>query len=148
MRPGHRGVSGVFADAGQRSFHAAAGIRLLLEPINSYDIVGFFVSRTDQAIALIEEVASDNLFLQYDLYHQQRMGGELAGTYRKLKPRIAHIQLADNPGRNEPGTGEINYPFLFDLLDQDGYQGWIGCEYKPRAATSAGLGWAARYLAA
>ena len=119
----------------------AAGIRLLLEPINTYDIAGFFVSRTDQAIALIEEVASDNLFLQYDIYHAQRMEGELAANLQRYLARIGHVQVADNPGRNEPGTGEINYPFIFDLLDREGYEGWVGLEYKPKAATSAGLGW-------
>jgi hydroxypyruvate isomerase len=86
-------------------------------------------------------VGSDNLFLQYDIYHMQRMEGELAATIKKNLPHIAHIQLADNPGRNEPGTGEINYPFLFDLLDSIGYDGWIGCEYKPRTTTTAGLVW-------
>ena len=79
--------------------------------------------------------------LQYDLYHMQRMEGELAATSEKLLPRIGHIQLADNPGRNEPGTGEINYPFLFSHLDRIGYSGWIGCEYRPKAGTIEGLGW-------
>jgi hydroxypyruvate isomerase len=95
---------------------------------------------------VLDEVGSANAFLQYDLYHQQRMDGELLATFRQLKDRIAHVQLADNPGRHEPGTGEINYPFLFEALDREGYPGWIGCEYKPAATTSAGLGWAARYL--
>ncbi len=124
----------------------AAGIRLLIEPINDKDIPGFWLNYADQAVALIGEVGSSNVFLQYDLYHQQRMSGELAATFRRLKDRIAHIQVADNPGRNEPGTGEINYPFLFDQLDREGYAGWIGCEYKPRTTTSEGLGWAAAYL--
>ena len=83
--------------------------------------------------------------MQYDIYHMQRMEGELAATMEKQLPRIAHIQLADNPGRNEPGTGEINYPFLFALLDRIGYAGWIGCEYKPRTTTNEGLGWFAGY---
>jgi hydroxypyruvate isomerase len=122
----------------------AAGIRLLLEPINTYDIAGFFVSRTDQAIALIEEVASDNLFLQYDLYHAQRMEGELAANLERYLSRIGHVQVADNPGRNEPGTGEINYEYLFALLDRIGYAGWVGCEYKPAGATVAGLAWRQR----
>jgi hydroxypyruvate isomerase len=124
-----------------------AGIRLLLEPVNNFDIPGFYVNRVGQAAGLIEEVASDNLFIQYDFYHQQRTEGELAANFRRFKGKIAHVQLADNPGRNEPGTGEINYPFLFDLLDREGYDGWIGCEYKPAAATSAGLGWFAPYRA-
>lgn len=118
-----------------------AGLRLLVEPINTFDIPGFALSRTDQALALIDEVGSDNLFVQYDIYHAQRMEGELANTLQKNLSRIGHIQLADNPGRNEPGTGEIRYPFLFALLDRVGYTGWIGCEYKPATTTSAGLGW-------
>jgi hydroxypyruvate isomerase len=121
-----------------------AGITLLLEPINSYDVVGFFVSRTDQAIALIEEVASDNLFLQYDIYHAQRMEGELAANLQRYLARIGHVQVADNPGRNEPGTGEINYEYLFALLDRIGYAGWVGCEYRPARSTAEGLGWLQR----
>ena len=118
-----------------------AGIRLLIEPINTYDIPGFFLSRTDQALAIIDEVGSDNLFLQYDIYHAQRMEGELGNTIARHLPRIAHIQLADNPGRHEPGSGEINYPWLFRHIDGLGYAGWIGCEYKPAAGTREGLGW-------
>ncbi len=120
-----------------------AGIRLLVEPINTYDIPGFYLNRTAQAIAILDEVGSDNLFVQYDIYHAQRMEGELAATLAKHLPRIGHVQLADNPGRNEPGTGEINYPFLFAHLDRIGYQGWVGCEYKPATTTEAGLGWLA-----
>ena len=120
-----------------------AGIRLLIEPINTYDIPGFFLSRTDQALAIIDEVGSDNLFLQYDIYHAQRMEGELGNTIARHLPRIAHIQLADNPGRHEPGSGEINYPWLFRHIDGLGYAGWIGCEYKPAAGTREGLGWIA-----
>jgi hydroxypyruvate isomerase len=119
----------------------AAGVRLLIEPINRYDIPGFFLTHTEQAVAIIEEVGSDNLFLQYDIYHAQRSEGELAATLQRHLPRIAHIQVADNPGRNEPGTGEIHYPFLFRHLDALGWKGWIGCEYKPRATTEEGLGW-------
>ena len=124
----------------------AAGIRLLVEPINTYDIPGFYVCGTQQALDLIAASGSDNVYLQYDIYHMQRMEGELAATIAKHLPRIAHIQLADNPGRNEPGTGEINYPFLFAHLDRIGYGGWVGCEYKPASTTAAGLGWAADYL--
>jgi hydroxypyruvate isomerase len=123
-----------------------AGIKLLIEPVNNKDIPGFWLNHADQAIGIIEAVGSDNLFLQYDLYHQSRMDGELLATWRRFKDRILHIQVADNPGRNEPGTGEINYPFLFGRLDQEGYAGWIGCEYKPAGATSAGLPWASGYL--
>ncbi|CDW93857.1 MULTISPECIES: hydroxypyruvate isomerase [unclassified Thiomonas] len=121
----------------------AHGIRLLIEPINTFDIPGFYLQGTAQALALMDEVGSDNLFLQYDIYHMQRMEGELAATMQKHLPRIAHIQLADNPGRNEPGTGEINYAFLFQHLDRIGYTGHIGCEYKPKTTTTAGLGWLA-----
>mgnify|MGYP001562039321 CR=1 FL=1 len=119
-------------------------IRLLVEPINTYDIPGFNISRTAQALALFDEVAEKNLWLQYDIYHMQRMEGELAGTIARHLPRIAHMQLADNPGRNEPGTGEINYDYLFRRIDELGYSGWIGCEYKPKGKTVDGLGWLAR----
>ncbi len=118
-----------------------AGIRLLIEPINSFDISGFFLTRTDQALALIDEVGSSDLLLQYDIYHAQRMEGELGNTLSRNIARIGHIQLADNPGRGEPGTGEINYAWLFRHIDSIGYAGWIGCEYKPRAGTVEGLGW-------
>lgn len=118
-----------------------AGLRLLIEPINTFDIPGFYLTGTAQAVALLDEVGADNAFVQYDIYHAQRMEGELATTIQKQSGRIGHIQLADNPGRNEPGTGEINYPFLFAHLDRIGYDGWIGCEYKPATTTQAGLGW-------
>jgi hydroxypyruvate isomerase len=118
-----------------------AGILLVVEPVNTYDIPGFFLNHSAQAIALFDEIGSDNLKLQYDIYHMQRMEGELAKTIERLLPRIAHIQVADNPGRNEPGTGEINYSFLFRFIDGIGYTGWISGEYKPRTTTVAGLGW-------
>ena len=120
-----------------------AGLKLLVEPINTYDIPGFYLNRTAQALSILDEVGSDNLFVQYDIYHAQRMEGELAATLARHLARIAHVQLADNPGRNEPGTGEINYPFLFAHLDRIGYKGWVGCEYKPATTTEAGLGWLA-----
>ncbi len=123
-----------------------AGIRLLIEPINTLDIPGFYLSRTQQALDIIRDVGSDNLFVQYDIYHMQIMEGDLARTMEKNLKLIAHMQLADNPGRHEPGTGEINYPFLFGHIDRIGYQGWIGCEYKPAGATEAGLGWVKPYL--
>ena len=116
-------------------------IKLLVEPINTLDIPGFFLNRTEQAVQLIADVRSSNLFIQYDIYHMQVMEGDIARTVQKHLPRIAHIQLADNPGRNEPGTGEIIYPFLFRHLDTIGYRGWVGCEYKPRTTTVDGLGW-------
>ena len=126
-------------------FAAAAfqnqGLRLLIEPINHFDIPGFYLNRTAQAVELLDAVGAANAFVQYDIYHAQRMEGELAATVEKYLPRIGHIQLADNPGRHEPGTGEINYPFLFAHLDRIGYAGWIGCEYKPATTTEAGLHW-------
>ena len=124
---------------------ADAGIALLLEPVNTRDVPGFFVNRTAQALEIIEAVGSDNLFLQYDIYHSQVMEGNLAPTIERHLKKIRHVQLADNPGRHEPGTGEIRYDFLFDFLDRLGYGGWIGCEYKPAADTQAGLGWFAPF---
>lgn len=118
-----------------------AGLQLLVEPINTFDIPGFYVNRTQQAIEILDEVGADNAFVQYDIYHAQRMEGELAATMQQHLGRIGHMQLADNPGRHEPGTGEINYAFLFTHLDRIGYDGWIGCEYKPATTTEAGLGW-------
>jgi hydroxypyruvate isomerase len=123
---------------------AKAGLRVLVEPINHYDIPGYYLNRSAQAISLLDEVGAPNALLQYDIYHMQRTEGELAATISKLLPRIGHVQLADNPGRNEPGTGEINYPFLYAHLDKVGYTGWIGCEYKPATTTEAGLSWFAR----
>lgn len=117
------------------------GIRLLIEPINTLDIPGFYLHHTSQAVDLIQKVGSDNLFVQYDIYHMQRMEGEIAATLRKNLTHIRHVQLADNPGRHEPGTGELNYQFLFKHLDAIGYDGWIGCEYQPATTTDDGLGW-------
>ncbi|MBI3366973.1 MAG: hydroxypyruvate isomerase [Burkholderiales bacterium] len=121
-----------------------AGLRLLIEPINTFDIPGFYLHRTAQALAILDEVGAPNAFLQYDLYHAQRMEGELAATLQKHLARIAHVQLADNPGRHEPGSGEMNCAFLLAHLDRIGYRGWVGCEYKPAAGTEAGLGWRQR----
>jgi len=117
------------------------GLKLLIEPINFFDIPGFYLNHTQHALDLIDAVGSDNLFVQYDIYHMQRMEGEIAATIEKYLSKIAHIQIADNPGRFEPGTGELNYAFMFKHLDQIGYQGSIGCEYKPKTTTEAGLGW-------
>jgi hydroxypyruvate isomerase len=125
---------------------ANSGIKLLIEPINTRDIPGFFLNYTQQALDIIKAAGSDNLFLQYDIYHMQIMEGDLARTIEANLALIPHMQLADNPGRNEPGTGEINFPWLFSHIDKIGYQGWIGCEYKPATSTAAGLGWAKPYL--
>ena len=121
------------------------GIDLLIEPINTFDIPGFFLHGTRQALDIIDETGAGNLFLQYDIYHMQRMEGELAATIKANLARIRHIQLADNPGRFEPGTGEINYRYLLGMLDDIGYAGWVGCEYKPQAGTAEGLGWIAAH---
>ncbi len=121
----------------------SAGIRLLVEPVNTRDVPGFFVTTTQQGLQIIDEAGSDNVRLQYDIYHAQVMEGDLLPTIERTLPRIGHIQIADNPGRNEPGTGEINYPYVFRRLDELGYAGWIGCEYKPSAA---GLAWMQPYL--
>lgn len=127
---------------------APHGLRLLVEPVNNFDIPGFWLSRSAQTMAVLDEVGAPNVFLQYDVYHMQRSEGELGATIQRLLPRIGHIQIADNPGRNEPGTGEINYDFLFAFLDRIGYTGAIGAEYKPAGATEAGLGWLAKARAA
>lgn len=121
-------------------------IRLLIEPLNSQDIPGFHLVHTKEALDLMEEVAHPNLFLQYDVYHMQVMEGNLIRTISSNIQRIAHIQIADNPGRNEPGTGEINFHNLFKAIDSSGYEGWIGCEYKPARTTQEGLGWLKPYL--
>ena len=122
-----------------------AGLKLLIEPVNTYDVPGFWLNTSALALSVMDEVGNgtglDNLFLQYDVYHMQRSEGELGATLAKQLARIGHIQVADNPGRNEPGTGEINYNFLFDHLDRIGYKGHVGCEYKPATTTEAGLAW-------
>ena len=123
----------------------AAGIRLLIEPINTRDIPNFFLSHTAQAIEIIRAVGSDNLFLQYDVYHMQIMEGDLTKTIERQLPQIAHMQVADPPLRNEPGSGEINFTNLFRAIDKLGYTGWIGCEYKPAGKTEDGLGWFGPY---
>ncbi|MDP1958007.1 MAG: TIM barrel protein, partial [Rhodocyclaceae bacterium] len=118
-----------------------AGIRLLLEPLNNRDNPGFFVPTTARALQVLDAVGSRNLQVQYDVYHAQVMEGDLARTLETQLARIGHIQIADNPGRHEPGTGEIHFPFLFKRLEQLGYPGWIGCEYKPSGATEDSFGW-------
>jgi 2-dehydrotetronate isomerase len=130
--------------------HAAAetarhGITLLIEPINTRDIPGYFLNRQDDAHAVREEVGAANLKVQLDLYHCQIVEGDLAMKIRKYLPHVGHMQLAGVPERHEPSLGEVNYPYLFALVDELGYDGWIGCEYRPKAGTSAGLGWFAPY---
>lgn len=123
-----------------------AGIKLLIEPVNTRDVPGFFLSHTAQALDIIDAAGVDNVFLQYDVYHMQVMEGDLAPTIERHLDRIAHIQVADSPGRHEPGTGEINYSFLLGFLDRVGYSGWVGCEYLPARSTEAGLAWTTPYL--
>ncbi len=118
-----------------------AGIKQLIEPINSRDMPGFFLNTSSQAIAIMDAVGSENLYLQYDFYHMQIMEGDLAASFATLRSRIAHVQFADSPGRHEPGTGEINYPFLFGWIDRAGYDGWVGAEYRPKTSTSDSLAW-------
>ncbi|MEX0765538.1 MAG: TIM barrel protein, partial [bacterium] len=118
-----------------------AGITLMVEPVNTYDIPGFFLSTSTQALRLIEEVRAPNLRLQYDVYHMQRMEGNLAHTLGRLIGQIGHVQIADAPDRHEPGTGEINFAYLLRRLDALDYEGYVGLEYKPSAATEASFSW-------
>lgn len=120
---------------------AKHGMRLMLEAINTRDVPGFFLNTSRQALAVVAEVNLPNVFFQFDAYHMQTMEGDLSHTLRTELARIGHVQIADTPGRHEPGTGEINYAFLFALLDEIGYDGWVGCEYRPATTTEAGLGW-------
>ncbi len=123
----------------------AQDIGLLIEPINNFDIPGFYLNGTEQALGIIAETGSYNIKVQYDIYHMQRMEGEITSTIKKNLAKIGHIQLADNPGRFEPGTGEINYRYLLAMLDEIGYTGWVGCEYKPKDGTVKGLKWIAEH---
>lgn len=122
-----------------------AGVRALIEPLNATDMPGYLLSTSGQARRVVETVGSDNLFLQYDLYHRQIMEGNLAAGFAHHHPIIAHIQIAGVPGRHEPSLGEINYPYLFNLIDESGYDGWVGCEYRPLRGTLKGLDWLAAY---
>jgi hydroxypyruvate isomerase len=122
------------------------GMRLLIEPISERSVANYFLRGSAQAARVVQEVAADNLYLQYDFFHMQLLEGNLANTVEKLLPRIGHMQLADAPGRGEPGSGEINFDFLLGHLDRLGYAGWVGCEYNPRGDTVEGLKWAQRYL--
>ncbi len=122
------------------------GVKGLIEAINTRDQPGFFIHTTAQTRGLIEEVGHSNLFIQYDFYHMQIMEGDLAPTVKENLDLIAHMQLADTPGRHEPGTGEINYNYLLPYLDEIGYGGWVGCEYHPANETLSGLRWADKWL--
>ncbi|MDQ3547626.1 MAG: hydroxypyruvate isomerase family protein [Chloroflexota bacterium] len=124
----------------------AAGVRQLIEPLNTIDTPGFLLTTTQQAIELIDEAGSDNLFVQYDVYHAQRMEGNVTSTIARQVSAgtIKHIQIADSPGRNEPGTGELHWPYVFEMIDASGYDGWVSAEYRPRGTTEEGLGWLKR----
>jgi len=122
------------------------GIQLVLEPINTRSVPGFFLTGSRQAIDVLNAAGEGNAFLQYDVFHMQIMEGDLAATLERLLARIAHVQIADVPDRHEPGSGEINFDFLLAHLDRIGYAGWVGCEYNPRGDTLKGLTWAKPYL--
>jgi len=124
----------------------SAGVTLVIEPINPRDMPGYFLTRQDDAHAICAEVRASNLKVQFDLYHAQIAEGDLAAKLRRYAGQVGHIQIAGVPDRHEPDFGEINYPYLFQLIDQLGYEGWIGCEYRPFAGTSAGLDWARPWL--
>ena len=125
---------------------APHGITLLIEPLNTRDAPGYFLSTTGAALRILDRVDRRNVSLQFDLYHCQIMEGDLARHIRDLAGRFAHVQIAGVPDRTEPDIGEVNCAYVLELLDETGYAGWVGCEYRPRAGTAAGLGWARRWL--
>ena len=126
---------------------APHGITLTVEPLNRHvDMPGYLLAGSIEGMEIVDRVDRDNVKLQYDVYHMQIVEGDLARSIARLLPRIGHMQIADNPGRNEPGTGEIAYHWLLPKIDALGYDGWIGCEYRPAGDTVAGLGWASDYL--
>jgi len=121
-------------------------MRLLIEPLSERTVANCFLRSSAQAAQVLEQVGAGNALIQYDLFHMQIMEGNLAATIERLLPRIGHLQIADAPGRHEPGSGEINFDFLFRHVDALGYAGWIGCEYNPARGTIEGLTWAKPYL--
>lgn len=122
------------------------GVQLVIEPISTRSVPGFFLTGSGQAIEVLDAAGEGNALLQYDMFHMQIMEGDLAATLERLLARIGHVQIADVPARHEPGTGEINFPFLLAHLDAIGYSGWVGCEYNPLGDTLEGLKWARSYL--
>jgi hydroxypyruvate isomerase len=136
-------VSNLHYAAGELALH---GMTLLIEPINTQTVPGFYLNKSAQALAIMSDAGAANLKLQYDLFHMQIMGDDLASTLTANLARIGHVQVADVPGRNEPGTGVIDFPPLFDLIDRLGYEGWIGAEYVPKGKTADGLAWVRKYL--
>jgi len=154
-------IAGVLPAGGDRARHHAAyaanlrhaagrlgaeGMRVLLEPLSHRTLPGCFLSSSAQAASVIDELGADNVLIQYDLFHMQVMEGNLSATIERLLPKIGHLQIADVPGRHEPGTGELNFGFLLARIDELGYAGWIGCEYNPRGDTLESLRWAKPYL--
>ena len=140
------------------AFFKRHGVKAVIEPINRHHglvrggpsyttegMYGYFLHHSEQARRIIEQVGSDNLFLHLDVYHMQLTEGRLTQTLTDCFGLLRHVQIAGVPGRHEPSVGEINYPYLFDILDELGYEGWVGCEYRPQAGTLAGLGWGGRY---
>ncbi len=123
-----------------------SGRQVLLEPLNAKDAPGYFICNQDLTVDIIKEIGEPNVRLQFDFYHCQIMQGNLAARFENLFDYVGHVQIAGVPGRHEPDTGEINYPYLFDLMDRLGYDGYVGCEYVPRDTTEAGLGWLKGYL--
>ena len=117
----------------------------MLDPINQRDMPGYLLSYQQDALAVIDAIGASNLLVQFDCYHCQIMEGDIATKLRAMFELIGHVQVASVPGRNEPDGQELNYPYVFQVLDELGYAGWVGCEYKPRAGTSDGLGWLRAY---
>jgi len=122
-----------------------SNITLLIEPINPRDRPGYFLSHLEHAADLVTKIGAPNVRIQFDFYHLQIVGGDLLKRFEKYQPLIGHVQIAAVPSRNEPETGEVNFPLVFEAIDQLGYKGWIGCEYKPKTRTEDGLGWAKPY---
>ncbi len=125
---------------------AQVGVKVFIEAVNTLDRPGFLISNSSEAIEVLNLANHKNLFLQYDLYHMQIMEGNLVGRMEQIIDRIGHIQFADNPGRNEPGTGEINFDFVFKRLDNLGWNGWLGAEYIPSRKTEETLQWLRPFL--
>ena len=154
-------MAGLVQDEGQRSSQrqryidslgqaarrcAAHGLTVLIEPINTRDIPGYLLNTQADAHDIVAAVGADNLKVQMDLYHCQIVEGDVAMKMHRYAGRFDHVQIAGVPQRHEPDVGELNYPYLFQVLDEIGYDGWIGCEYRPRGQTSEGLGWIRRWL--
>ncbi|WP_300297288.1 2-oxo-tetronate isomerase [Ferrovibrio sp.] len=146
-RPDRRAMEACYMDnlAWAAEQASGAGLLLLIEPINRRDIPGFFLSDFDVAQKVIEEIGAPNLRLQFDIYHAQIIHGDISRRLERQMPWVGHIQIANPPDRREPGNGEIDYRYIFDRVDALGYDGWVGCEYRPEADTVASLGWIREY---